>query len=190
MTDRYPKELSDAQLLAASRRDPEQFGVFYDRHAAAVMRYCIRRTGSTATAADLTAEVFAAAYVKRSTFRDVGAPAVAWLYGIARRQIATFHRRERVADRYRRRLGIDRSRGSEDDLDLVERMVDLDGVRPRIDAALAQLPDGQADAVRLRVVEQRSYAEVADALGCSEGAARVRVSRALTRLAEELEDER
>ena len=48
-------------------------------------------------------------------------------------------------------------------------------------------PSYSAPTLRLRVAEQRPYGEVAALLGCSEGAARVRVSRGLTRLAEELE---
>ena len=94
--------IPDATLLAASRADPAAFGRFYDRHVDAVLAYCLRRTGCAQTAADLTAETFAAAYARRSTFRDTGAPALAWLYGIARRQVGTYVRRERVSDRYRR----------------------------------------------------------------------------------------
>jgi RNA polymerase sigma-70 factor (ECF subfamily) len=178
---------SDEQLLAASRRDPSQFGVFYDRHAAAVLAFCVRRTGSVETALDLTAEVFAAAYAKRTAFRRTGAPARAWLYGIARRQIGTFHRRSRVADRYRRRFGIPPVAVS-DDLDRIEALADLDAISPALNGAFALLPQGQQRAVELRVLDQLPYAEVARRLGCSEGAARVRVSRALTRLAETLEE--
>ena len=182
---------SDDQLLAASRRDPEQFGVFYDRHAAAVLAFCLRRTGCVETALDLTAEVFAAAYAKRSSFRHTGAPARSWLYGIARRQIGTFHRRSRVADRYRRRFGIPAGAAAlaaGEELDRVDALVDLEAFAPVLDGALAALPSGQQRAVRLRVVDELPYDEVARRLGCSEGAARVRVSRALTRLAETLEE--
>lgn len=177
----------DEQLLAASCRDADQFGVFYDRHAAAVLAFCVRRTGSLETALDLTAEVFAVAYAKRASFRRTGAPARAWLYGIARRQIGTFHRRGRVADRYRRRFGILPDAVGED-LDRVDALVDLKAFSPALNGALAALPHGQQQAVQLRVVDQLPYAEVARRLGCSEGAARVRVSRALTRLAETLEE--
>jgi predicted DNA-binding protein (UPF0251 family) len=45
----------------------------------------------------------------------------------------------------------------------------------------------QRDALRLRVVEERSYAEVALLLGVSEQAARARVSRGLRALAGALE---
>lgn len=52
--------------------------------------------------------------------------------------------------------------------------------------ALAGLPASQVDTLRLRVMEDLPYSEVARRLGCSEGAARVRVSRGLARLHQEL----
>ncbi|MEZ5407885.1 MAG: sigma factor [Acidimicrobiales bacterium] len=70
---------TDHELLRASLADPEAFGVFYRRHAEAVLRYCHVRTGCPETAADLTAEVFAAAFARRSAFRDEGRPARNWL---------------------------------------------------------------------------------------------------------------
>jgi RNA polymerase sigma-70 factor (ECF subfamily) len=176
----------DAELLATSRRDPMQFAIFYDRHAAAVLGFCARRTGCFETAADLTGETFAAAYARRASFRRVGVPARAWLFGIARRQIGTFHRRRRVADRYRHRFGVAAFEAG-DDLDRVDALVDLDAVRAALDGAVSALPPGQRRAVQLRIVDELPYAEVAGRLGCSEGAARVRVSRALTRLADALD---
>jgi RNA polymerase sigma factor (sigma-70 family) len=178
---------SDNQLLAASRHDPAQFGIFYERHAAAVLAFCARRTGSLETAADITGEVFAAAYAQRASFRRTGAPVRAWLYGIARRQIGTFHRRRRVADHYRRRFGI-RSFHVGDDLERIDALVDLEAFRAALDGALSALPSGQERAVRLRIIDQLPYREVAQRLECSEGAARVRVSRGLTRLADTLEE--
>ena len=183
-----PQVPSDVELLRSSREEPGDFGVFYDRHAGAVLAFCIRRTGCMQTAADLTGEVFAASYAKRSSFQDTGAPARAWLYAIARRQIAMFHRRNRVVDRYRRRFGISPVDAGDDDFSRVEELVDLEPILGALNGAMAALPDAQAHAVRLRIVEQLPYSDVARGLGCSEGAARVRVSRALTRLAETLEE--
>jgi RNA polymerase sigma-70 factor, ECF subfamily len=45
----------------------------------------------------------------------------------------------------------------------------------------------QGDALRLRVIDERSYPEIAETLGVSEQAARARVSRGLRRLADALE---
>ena len=48
-------------------------------------------------------------------------------------------------------------------------------------------PAATAAAVRARVVERRTYDEVASACGCSVGAARVRVSRGLSALFDRLD---
>ena len=99
-------EPSDAELVASAVLDPHAFGLFYDRHVAAVLRYLHRRTDSVETAADLCAETFAAAFAQRSRFRDTGTsarPAVR----IARNQLGHYLRRRKVSDRYRRRLGIE-----------------------------------------------------------------------------------
>jgi DNA-directed RNA polymerase specialized sigma24 family protein len=55
------REARDGQLLAATRSRPDAFAAFYDRHETAVVGYFTRRTGDPEVAADLTAEVFAAA---------------------------------------------------------------------------------------------------------------------------------
>jgi DNA-directed RNA polymerase specialized sigma24 family protein len=52
---------SDAQLLASTDSDPEAFARFYERHEVLVVGYLMRRVRDPETAADLTAEVFAAA---------------------------------------------------------------------------------------------------------------------------------
>lgn len=178
---------TDSELLAAAAKQPEEFGAFYDRHAEAILGFAYRRTGCAATAADISAEVFAAAFAKRSSFRDTGAPARAWLYGIAKRQLGTFVRRKKVADRYRRRFGISELAPTPDELTRIEALVDLEPVKNALHEALGQLPMPQQQALWLRVVDNHSYRDIAHELGCSEGAARVRVSRGLTRLADLLE---
>jgi len=182
------EEPSDAVLLAASVTDAGRFGQLYDRHVDAVLAFHQRRTGCPDTAADLTAETFAAAFTSRHRFRDTGAPARAWLFTIARRQIARYVRSERVATRARRRLGLPPTVTLDDaDRERIERLVDFAPLQPVLQEALAALPDGQAEAVALRIGQDLGYGEVAQRLGCTEGAARVRVSRALARLAEEME---
>ena len=174
---------SDWELLARARTDPEAFGEFYDRHVREILLFCVRRTGCAQTAADLTSEVFAAAYARRSAFRDTGAPAQAWLYGIAKRQVGTFIRRRRVSDRYRSRFGFSELELAPDEIDRIESLVATEPLRDALQDAVGSLPPAQRQALHLRIVDQLPFSEVATQLGCSEGAARVRVSRALTRLA-------
>jgi RNA polymerase sigma-70 factor (ECF subfamily) len=184
-------EPSDAVLLERSTTDVDLFAELYDRHVDAVLAYHQRRTGCPDTAADLTAETFAAAFTSRHRFRDTGAPARAWLFTIARRQLGRYIRREQVATRARRRLGMPSEVTLDDaDRERIERLVDFAPLRPALGEAMAALPSGQAEAVSLRIGHDLAYAEIAERLGCTEGAARVRVSRALTRLAEAMEGAR
>ena len=53
---------------------------------------------------------------------------------------------------------------------------------PALHIAVERLPSPQRRALELRVVQQLSYDEVAGKLGCSQNAARLRVSRALRTL--------
>ena len=177
-------ESSDAELIASSELGA--FAELYERHADDVLRYFVRRTGCGQTAADLTAETFAEALASRRRFRDVGAPGRAWLFTIARRQLSRFVRTERVSDRARRRVGMQRIVLAEDDIEQVERLADFDALGDRVRAAVASLPQSQSEALMLRVGEGLAYREVALRLGCSEGAARVRVSRGLSALTDEL----
>ena len=178
---------SDKELLDRARDEPESFGTFYDRHVQAVLAFCVRRTGSAETAADITSEVFAAAYARRRAYRPTSAPAEAWLFGIARRQIGTFVRRRRVSDRYRRRFGFHALEVTPDETERIVQMLALEPLRAALAEALHDLPLPQAQALRLRFLDELPYVEVAARLGCSEGAARVRVSRGLTKLAGLLE---
>lgn len=183
---RVASTTSDAELLTSTDDGADAFGTLYERHVEAILAYFMRRTGCAQTAADLTSETFAAALVSRRRFRDTGAPARAWLFKIAQRQLSGFVRSEQVSDRARRKLGMRPVLVTESELEQIERLADFSGLRPAITEAVDKLPTAQADAVRLRVGEELSYREVATRLGCSEGAARVRVSRALTTLADQL----
>jgi RNA polymerase sigma-70 factor (ECF subfamily) len=175
---------SDAELLRAARRDPAAFGVFYDRHADAVLAYFTRRTADAQTAADLTGETFAQAFASRRRFRSMGAPATAWLFAIARHELNHWLRRRAVEDRARRRLGLERLELDDEAIARIEELADLPALQAAVAGALAQLPPGLAEAVALRVRDELPYDVVASSLGCSEAAARVRVSRGLTRMAD------
>jgi RNA polymerase sigma-70 factor (ECF subfamily) len=170
--------MSDAELLRAARRDPRAFCVFYERNAVALNRWLRGQTGSFETANELTAETFAQALVSLRRFRGTDdRAALAWLYAIARHLVSQHRRRERVDDAARRRLGMPlRDYGEFEDVDERE---DAAAIAPAVAHAVAALPDGEREALTLRVVDQLSYEEVASTLGIGVPAARTRVSRAL-----------
>jgi RNA polymerase sigma-70 factor, ECF subfamily len=70
---------------------------------------------------------------------------------------------------------------------LIEERSGLREIRVLLGAELGRLSDEQQHAVRLRVVEELPYDEVARALGVTEQTARARVSRGLRKLTAALE---
>ena len=72
---------------------------------------------------------------------------------------------------------------SGDDLLRIEELIDLGGVADEVRRAMAELPASVRDAVSLRVVDLPVLGRIAAELGCTERAARLRVSRGLRRLA-------
>jgi len=87
----------------------------------------------------------------------------------------------------RRRLGIPEIPLSPSDHERIEELIDFEGVGRAVAAALSRLSVEQREALTLRVVDGRPYEEVARILGCTEQAARARVSRGLHRLGAALE---
>jgi RNA polymerase sigma-70 factor (ECF subfamily) len=85
------------------------------------------------------------------------------------------------------RLGVRVPQVSADDHERILELAGLTELRERVAAAFSDLSDDHRDALRLRVIDERTYPEVAAALGVSEQTARARVSRGLRRLADALE---
>ncbi len=176
--------VSDAELLRLSGSDGEAFGVLYDRHVESIFQWCRARTGEAA--ADMTAEVFARAWLHRERFRDeANGSAGPWLFGIAGNLYRGWLRRKRVETSARRRLGLPEL---EDDPDL-ERVDERLSLPVAALEALAGLRQADRDALELRVVEGRSYSDVASRLACTPQAARMRVSRALRHLHVKLKED-
>jgi RNA polymerase sigma factor (sigma-70 family) len=167
----------DADLVRRSRTDPAAFRTLYDRHAAAVHAFLLRRTGDPASAFELTSETFARAWLGRERFRDLGIGAAPWLFGIARNVLAGSVRARSIPREGRRRLGLDAVETLAAPRD--EWIVGLD---EDLAGALASLPDSQRRAVELRVLERTGYDEIGRELRVSPGAARVRVHRGLAGL--------
>lgn len=177
---------SDAdRLLIAAKTSPEAFGAFYDLTVRDVLSYFYRRVMCPHTAADLCAETFARALEHRDRFDIRRGSARGWLFGIAGNLHADWLRRGSVADRARRRLGIFFD-VSDDMLEEIEAAVDLSPMKEALRDALELMSPALRDAVLLRVALDLPYTDVATRLGISEGAARVRVSRALTHLQDTL----
>jgi RNA polymerase sigma factor (sigma-70 family) len=177
---------TDGELLAAVvAGDGAAFATFYRRHLPGVVGFLMREAGDREVAADLAAEVFAAAFLAARRFRARGAgSAVPWLRGIAHNKLLESRRRGRVEARARRRLAMEPEVLDDADLARVDELASFGAALELVD----RLPERERFAVRSRVLEEREYAEIARELACSEMVVRQQVSRGLKRLRSELKE--
>ena len=172
-------------------RTPLDIGALYTRHHDELLLYLVRRTADVEVALDLWSETFAQAVAGRRKFRGkTDAEAAAWLYSIARNQLARYLRRGYAERRAMQKLGLERPPTDDELVADIWQRAQLDALRIELIAALATLSEPVREAVKLRVVDERPYVEIATRLRISEQAARARVSRGLSALAEALEPAR
>jgi len=186
MNGRSEPVKSDAMLIEEARKSPQAFRELYDRHVAELLSWLERRTGNPTLAFELTAETFAEAALGLRRFEDrANGSAAPWLFGIAANLLRRYYASQRVETRARRRLGVPPT-AFDDGLDEVDERDASERMAPALRSAVDHLPESQRRALELRVVHELPYAAVADELGCSPLAARIRVSRALGALAQSL----
>ena len=177
-----PESDGDALMQRAAAGDRAAFAELYRVQSTRVAAFFYRRTFCPETTAELTAETFARAMGALHRF-DVGkGTAAGWLFGIANKVLLEFIRKGHAARKASNKLGLHIVPFLPEELERVEEMADAGRFRVALAAALAELSPGQREAVILRVGDDLPYDEVARRLGCTEGAARVRVTRALAQL--------
>lgn len=178
----------DDQLLVACAEEPEAFAAFYRRHVGPVLAYVHGRTGRAELAADVCAETFARALERAAQYDPARGPARGWLFAIASSVLVDGFRRGQVEDRARRRLGIPPRELTDRDLERIEELIDARS-GPDPSALVADLPAEQREALLARIVEERSYAEIAASLKVSQAVVRQRVSRGLSALRTRMSEE-
>jgi DNA-directed RNA polymerase specialized sigma24 family protein len=136
------EEESDAALIARSIAEPVSFAQLFDRHAAVLQRFLVRRVGADA-ADGLVGETFRIAFETRGRYDTARPAALPWLYGIATHLIGKHRRAE--ARRLRATAALAAQRMP--DGDAGERVgADLDARRlfARVADAIAELPMASA----------------------------------------------
>lgn len=169
----------DAQQVELSLREPERFGVVFDRHFAEIHGYVARRLGRDA-ADDVAAETFLTAFRSRRRFDPNRGTVRAWLYGIVTNHMSAYHRQEMRAYRT---LALAGTQGVEEGhADRVAERVDAGAAGRELAGALAELPRGDRDVLLLVALGGLSHADVAVALGIPYGTVGSRLNRVRKKL--------
>ena len=168
--------------------DPrEAFTELYQATRHDLLRYLLRRMTDAEEAADLLAETFATAWDKLEAIPP-GEEARLWLFGVARNLLLRSVRRRRVADALVERLaGELRSAptGSPRDEQADTRWRD-EHADTRLRDALVELSERDREIVMLAAWEDLTPREIAQVIGTSANAVRIRLHRARRQLQQRL----
>lgn len=171
--------VDEGELVAAAKRDPQEFGALYELYVDRVYRYAYRRVGTHHDAEDVTAQTFQQALAALPKYEWRGLPFGAWLFRIAANVI---NRRGRTGSREIAVEDVSVFRPqelSEDDpMDYVAR----DELAAELNELVATLPPDQQRVLILKFSHGLKNREIGDLMGRSEGAVKQLVHRALVNL--------
>ncbi len=156
----------------------QTFRQLYDSNYTRLVAYALRRA-TEEDAADVVAETFLVAWRDLDRVPE-GPEATPWLFGIARRVLANQRRGAERRSRLAQRIGYELRTKPVTPSSLSDDLV-------VIAEALAELSFEDQEVLGLSAWEGLGPAQLSIVLGCSVGAAKVRLSRARKRLAASLE---
>lgn len=171
---------NEAQLVQRARHDPQAFAALYDHYVERIYAYAQRETRDTAVSQDIVSATFEKALKNLPRYEWRGVSFGAWLYKIARSEIAMHYRKQ---NRY---------------LPLVGRFLSPHRVEPtvqqweehdEVQIALGKLSKRDQEVLRLSFYEELSHDEIGEVLDCSTRNVAVRLHRALKRLRTQLAKE-
>jgi RNA polymerase sigma-70 factor (ECF subfamily) len=167
-------DVSDVVVHLAVAGDEAAQRQVYDRHADRIHRLAWRMTGDKDLAEDLTQDVFVRALDRIHQFRG-DARLGTWLYQLAVSVILNGMRK--------RRSRVQRERPLPDEMKADSGPLHVDPVlRERVRDAVRRLPEDLRIVVLMYDVEGYSHNDIAQILGISSGACRMRLSRAREQL--------
>ena len=145
----------------------------YTEYSGKVMGYIRARIRSSAEAEDLHSEVFEKVLKKIGEFDPSKASLNTWIFTITRNTVIDHFRRSKPSEELDENLS--------DDTEVDESLLQNESLEELADA-LRKLPQELTDLIVLRYYDNRPLTEVADMMGLSYGAVKLRHQKALTML--------
>jgi RNA polymerase sigma-70 factor (ECF subfamily) len=176
-------------MAAVVARDPDAFGVLYDRYAPLVYTTCLRVVGEPAMAEDLVQDIFVRLWQRPEAFIPARGRFVTWLLSITRNRAV-----DEVRSRNRRRMRelpepkdapfapVATAR-ADDPVSLAELREEQVAVRQ----ALAQLPPEQRRVLELAFFGGYTHQEIATRLREPLGTVKTRIRLGMQKLRASLE---
>jgi RNA polymerase sigma factor (sigma-70 family) len=167
----------NALMIRVKDGDLDKLGLLFERYKKPLFGFFYGMTRDKELCDDLVQNVFFRILKYRYLFRGEG-DFRTWMYHIARNVNHDHFRKDKIKnkesiDSWADRLGTDDNRSSQfvhdDELELLS-------------VALDKLPEDKREILLLSKFQDKKYKEIGEILGCSEGAVKVKVFRALQEL--------
>ncbi len=169
----------DHQLMISVRNgETENLGQLFEAHNKRLYNYFLHQTGNRHASEDLVVDVFLRILKYKHTYKDEGS-FLAWMYAIARN------------------TRIDYYKGHNDQSEFMEEPDNLTSHAPNpgeeyenkddimlLRKAMAELPDDRREVILMSRFNHMPYREIGEVLGCTVGAVKVRIYRAMKDLTE------
>jgi len=182
------QERDDVLLRSAAKGDEEAFACLYRRHQAALYRFALRMTGNSWAAEEIVQEVFMTLLRDPKKYDAARGALGAFLYGIARNRVM------KHLERLPREVSLEEKKedGTGPGIVLQDSATPSTWLERRectehVRAAVLELPPDFREAVVLCELEEMSYEEAAQMVGCPIGTIRSRLHRGRALLLAKLE---
>ena len=146
---------------------------FYAQYSSKVMGYIHARVRNRADAEDLCADVFEKVQRKLGDFDASKASVSTWIFTITRNTVIDYYRRSRPTEELDENLA--------DDTEIDEGLLNSESLS-ELAGALRALPEEMRDIIVLRYYDGKPLTEIAEMMGLSYGAVKLRHQSALAKM--------
>jgi RNA polymerase sigma-70 factor (ECF subfamily) len=179
-----PSRLADLVERVATEHDRAAFMELFDHYAPKLKGFYRRRGLGDAQAEDLVQDVMVSLWQRASQYDRSQAGVSTWVFTIARNRQIDILRRER-----RPELDPDEPALAPSEGPAPHEAYESEQSAERVRAALAALPEDQAELVRISFYEEASHSAIAERTGLPLGTVKSRLRLALQKLRTTLHDD-
>jgi len=175
--------ITEAEAIERAKTgDGEAFEVLYGLHKRRVYSLCLRMTGNTAEAEDLTQEAFLQLYRKIATFRGESAFST-WLHRLAVNVVLMHLRKKGLPEvSLQETLEPSEEDGPKKDIGARDNVLAGSIDRVNLERAIESLPPGYRIIFVLHDIEGYEHNEIAEMMGCSIGNSKSQLHKARMKL--------
>ena len=183
--------MSEADAISrAQQGDGQCLEALYSFHKRRVYSLCVRMTGNTAEAEDLTQEAFLQLYRKINTFRGESAFST-WLHRLSVNVVLMHLRKKELPEiSLQEALEPTDEDGPKKDIGSHDKVLDGSVDRVNLQRAVETLPPGYRIIFVLHDIEGYEHNEIAEMMGCSIGNSKSQLHKARMKLREMLRTSR